>query len=90
MQFGSCARAGAGRAQCRRYTIAVIGAIESASGPRRAAAAPKTSPTVQIKFREGHSRTMLPLVIIQLSPNCFYVLNGKVRYLFRVCERPAF
>lgn len=48
---------------------------------------PETSPAMQIKFGRGHGRTALPLVIIRLSRNCFYVLNGKARYLFRVCEK---
>lgn len=74
-------------ARRERYTIAIIGAIGGALGR---AAEPETSPAMQIKFGRGHGRTTLPLVIIRLSRNCFYVLNGKARYLFRVCERPSF
>lgn len=32
-------------------------------------------------------RTALPLVVIRLSRNGFYVLNGKVRYLLRACKK---
>ena len=63
------------------HTIAIIGAIEASE------AEPETRPAMQIKFGGGHGWTTLPLVIIRLSRNCFYVLNGKARYLFRVCEK---
>lgn len=63
------------------HTIPIIGAIEASQ------VEPETRPAMQIKFGEGHGWTTLPLVIIRLSRNCFYVLNGKARYLFRVCEK---
>lgn len=63
------------------HTIAIIGAIEASE------AEPETRLAMQIKFGGGHGWTTLPLVIIRLSRNCFYVLNGKARYLFRVCEK---
>lgn len=69
------ARAPTGARAASRLTIAVIGAIGNSL----------CDAAMQIKLWEGRSRTTLPLVIIRLSRNCFYVLNGKVRYLFRVC-----
>lgn len=65
----------------RRHAKAIIGAIGSALYCAR------ERPRDANKFGGGRGRTALPLVIIRLSRNCFYVLNGKVRYLLRTCRK---
>lgn len=68
----------------RRHAKAIIGAIGSALYCAR------ERPRDANKFGGGRGRTALPLVIIRLSRNCFYVLNGKVRYLLRTCRKSSF